>query len=112
MNKLAFATTGLPLIASCASVSAAPTTVPRTDVLARNTTAEGVVTTPSGRQYFIVTSGPKTGRSHMPGECVTFDYEGKLTAGETFDSSFDRSESLTGDIDRFVPGFTEALKLM
>ena len=48
----------------------------------------------------------------MTGDQVTFDYEGKLTTGETFDSSFERGEPLSGDIEAFVPGFTEALKLM
>ena len=32
--------------------------------------------------------------------------------GETFDSSFARGTPLSGPIDGFVPGFTEALKLM
>ena len=71
-----------------------------------------VVTTASGLQYFVLKSGPKTGRSPVDGDTVTFDYEGKLTTGETFDSSFARGEPLTGGVGDFVPGFTEALKLM
>ena len=43
---------------------------------------------------------------------MTFDYEGKLTTGETFDSSIARGTPLTGGVGDFVPGFTEALKLM
>ena len=43
---------------------------------------------------------------------MTFDYEGKLTTGEVFDSSFARGTPLTGGVGDFVPGFTEALKLM
>ncbi len=82
------------------------------DFLTRNAAAKRVVTTPSGLQYFVVKSGPKIGRSPVSGESVTFDYEGKLTTREKFDSSFARGEPLTGDVDRFVPGFTEALKLM
>ncbi len=112
MNKFAFAPIGLSLLSACATVPTPPSTAPGADFLTRNAAAKRVVTTPSGLQYFVVKSGPKTGRSPVSGESVTFDYEGKLTTGETFDSSFARGVPLTGDIDRFVPGFTEALKLM
>ena len=112
MNKLAFAAIGLSLLAACATVPTPPSTAPGADFLTRNATAKRVVTLPSGLQYFIVKTGPKTGRSPVSRESVTFDYEGKLTTGETFDSSFARGEPLSGEIDRFVPGFTEALKLM
>jgi len=113
MNKFASAAIGLSLLASaCATTRTPPSTAPGTDFLARNAAVKRVVTLPSGLQFFIVKSGPKTGRSPVSGENVTFDYEGKLTTGETFDSSFARGEPLSGDIDRFVPGFTEALKLM
>ena len=113
MNKLAPAAIGLSLLVSaCATVPTPPSTPPGADFLVRNAAAKRVVTTASGLQYFVVKSGPKTGRSPVSGESVTFDYEGKLTTGETFDSSFARGEPLTGDIDGFVPGFTEALKQM
>ena len=107
----------LPLLlalvtAACASVPTPPVTAPGPDFLARNAAARNVVTTASGLQYFIVKSGPRTGRQPVAGDTVTFDYEGKLVTGETFDSSFERGTPLTGPIDGFVPGFTEALKLM
>jgi FKBP-type peptidyl-prolyl cis-trans isomerase len=41
-----------------------------------------------------------------------FDYEGRLTTGEIFDSSYARGEPLSGGVGDFVPGFTEALMLM
>ncbi len=112
MKKHLIAAIGLSFLAACATIPTPPSTAPGADFLTRNAAAKRVVTTASGLQYFIVKSGPKTGRSPVSGESVTFDYEGKLTTGETFDSSFARGEPLTGDIDRFVPGFTEALKLM
>ncbi len=89
-----------------------PTTKPGPDFLVRNGKARGVVTTKSGLQYYTVKSGPKKGAHPVDGDQVTFDYEGTLTTGEKFDSSFDRGEPITGDVGRFVPGFTEALKLM
>ncbi len=103
------------LAAACATVPAIPTppvTAPGPDFLVRNAAAKNVVTTPSGLQYFIVRSGPETGRQPTGSDTVTFDYEGKLVTGETFDSSYERGTPLTGPVDGFVPGFTEALKLM
>ena len=112
MNKLAFAVIGLSLLSACATVRTPPATAPGPDFLTRNAAAKRVVTTPSGMQYFVLKSGPKAGRSPAGSDTVTFDYEGKLVTGETFDSSFERGTPLTGPVDGFVPGFTEALKLM
>jgi FKBP-type peptidyl-prolyl cis-trans isomerase len=89
-----------------------PQTAPGPDFLTRNAAAPGVVTTPSGLQYFIVHSGPPEGLHPGPNDQVTFDYEGKLTTGQTFDSSFERGQPLSGGVGDFVPGFTEALMLM
>jgi alpha-beta hydrolase superfamily lysophospholipase len=99
-------------VAACASVPAPPATAPGPDFLARNAAAKNVVTTPSGLQYFVIRSGSPKGLRPTAADTVTFDYEGKLLTGETFDSSFERGTPLTGPIDGFVPGFTEALKLM
>ena len=45
-------------------------------------------------------------------DTVSFDYEGKLTTGETFDSSYTEGHPLVGQVNKFVPGFSEALQLM
>jgi peptidylprolyl isomerase/FKBP-type peptidyl-prolyl cis-trans isomerase FklB len=103
------------LAAACATVPAVPTppqTAPGPDFLVRNAAAKNVVTTASGLQYFVIRSGPKTAPHPAGSDVVTFDYEGKLVTGETFDSSYERGTPLTGPVDRFVAGFTEALKLM
>jgi peptidylprolyl isomerase/FKBP-type peptidyl-prolyl cis-trans isomerase FklB len=110
------AAVSLSLLAACAAVPPPPPTPPVTvagpDFFARNGAAPGVVTTPSGLQYFVVKSGPVTGPHPAATDTVTLDYEGTLMTGEKFDSSFDRGEPLTGQADAFVPGFTEALMLM
>jgi peptidylprolyl isomerase/FKBP-type peptidyl-prolyl cis-trans isomerase FklB len=116
MKKLTPAAVALSLLSACATVPPAPPTPPATDAgpdfLARNAAAKGVVTTASGLQYFVVKSGPITGPHPRATDTVTLDYEGTLTTGEKFDSSFDRGQPLTGQADAFVPGFTEALMLM
>lgn len=117
MNHYLFRAAALLLpLAACATVPppppAPPQTAPGPDFLARNAAAVGVVSRPSGMQYFIVSSGPATGRSPTAADSVVFDYEGKLVTGETFDSSFARGQPLSGGVGDFVPGFTEALTLM
>ena len=115
MKTAILAALGL-LLAACATVPpplpAPPETVAGPDFLARNAAAKGVVTTASGLQYFVVKSGPATGARPAATDVVSFDYEGRLTTGEKFDSSFDRGTPLSGPANGFVPGFTEALTLM
>ena len=115
MTKLIIAAFVLFLAGACATVPTAPTppaTAPGPGFLARNAAAKNVVTTPSGLQYFVIRSGSPAGRNPAGSDTVTFDYEGELVTGEIFDSSYQRGTPLTGPIDVFVPGFTEALKLM
>jgi len=112
MNKFTIAAIGLSLLSACATAPKEPMTAAGPDFLVRNASVKRVVTTASGLQYFVLKAGPKTGRSPVDGDTVTFDYEGKLTSGETFDSSFARGRPLTGGVGDFVPGFTEALKMM
>jgi len=112
MTKL-FPTLALSLLlAACATTPREPLTAAGPDFLTRNAVVKRVVTTASGLQYYVLKPGPKTGRSPVDGDTVTFDYEGKLTTGETFDSSLARGQPLTGGVNDFVPGFAEALKLM
>jgi peptidylprolyl isomerase/FKBP-type peptidyl-prolyl cis-trans isomerase FklB len=118
MNKLSLAF-AFSLLTACATVPlppppppVPPATAAGPDFLARNGAATGVVTTPSGLQYFVVKSGSPTGLHPTAADTVTLDYEGALTTGQTFDSSFARGQPLTGQADAFVPGFTEALSLM
>ena len=102
----------LSVLSGCTSTPLAPETQPGPNFLARNAAAKGVVTTPSGLQYFVVRSGPASGRQPLQGETVTFDYEGKLVTGEIFDSSYARGQPISGAVGDFVPGFNEALMMM
>ena len=105
------AVASLGLIAA-APAKAPPETPPGADFLVRNAAAKGVVTTPSGLEYFVVASGPASGRHPAAQDTVTFDYEVKLLTGELIDSSYAAGEPLSGKAGGFVPGFSEALQLM
>jgi FKBP-type peptidyl-prolyl cis-trans isomerase len=112
MKKIILSALALSSLSACATAPTEPLTIAGPDFLARNAAVKRVMTTASGLQYYVLKAGPKTGRSPVDGDTVTFDYEGKLTTGETFDSSFARGTPLTGGVGDFVPGFTEALKMM
>ena len=77
-----------------------------------NAKAEGVRTLPSGLQYKIVQSGPAGAASPDRNDLVRVDYEGALTDGEVFDSSFAKGQPYVTAPDQVVPGWTEALQLM
>ena len=100
------------LAAPACAAPVPPETAAGPDFLVRNGAAKGVVTTPSGLEYFKVVSGPASGAHPTADDTVTFDYEVKLLDGQVIDSSYARGEPLTGRTGAFVPGFTEALELM
>lgn len=101
------------MFASPASAAPVPPETPAgPDFLVQNAKAKGVITTPSGLEYFIVKSGPATGPHPTAQDSATFDYEVKLLNGQVIDSSYARGEPLTGNVGSFVPGFSEALELM
>ena len=77
-----------------------------------NAKAEGVQSLPSGVQYKIVQSGPTGGQSPDSNDLVRVDYEGTLTDGTVFDSSFQRGTPAVFTLDQVVPGWTESLQLM
>lgn len=78
--------------------------------LAENGKRTGVVTTPSGLQYEVVTMG--TGVKPTTADQVKVHYHGSFTNGEVFDSSVDRGEPVTMAVTQWIPGFVEALQLM
>ncbi len=77
-----------------------------------NAKAEGVQTLPSGLQYKIVASGPAGAPSPDRNDLVRVDYEGALTDGTVFDSSFTRGQPYVTTAEQVVPGWTEALQRM
>ena len=80
--------------------------------LASNARAKGVVTLPSGVQYKIVQSGPPGGEAPDSNDLVRVDYEGTLTDGTVFDSSYKAGSPAVFPLDGVVPGWAEALQHM
>jgi FKBP-type peptidyl-prolyl cis-trans isomerase len=125
MNRIAGLILGLSLLSTpvlaqeasappqlSAAVDPAKTLAEGQAFLAQNAKAPGVVTTASGLQYKITTSGPKTGPSPKVGDIVKVPYEGKLLDGTVFDSSFERGKAAIMPAEGLVPGWMEALPLM
>ncbi|MCD8184122.1 MAG: FKBP-type peptidyl-prolyl cis-trans isomerase [Bacteroides sp.] len=78
--------------------------------LAENKTKEGVVTTPSGLQYKVITKG--TGAIPADTCKVKVNYKGTLIDGTEFDSSYKRNEPATFRANQVIKGWTEALTMM
>ena len=80
------------------------------DFMSENAGREGVITTPSGLQYEVITEG--TGASPSATDQVTVHYHGTLIDGTVFDSSVERGEPATFPLNGVIPGWTEGLQLM
>jgi FKBP-type peptidyl-prolyl cis-trans isomerase len=130
MNRIAGLVLGLSLLSSpilagealaqeasappqlAAAVDTSKTLAEGQAFLAKNAKAPGVVTTASGLQYKVTTSGPKTGKAPKLGDIVKVHYEGKLLDGTVFDSSFQRGQAAIMPAEGLIPGWLEALPMM
>jgi len=78
--------------------------------LEENKAKEGVKTTLSGLQYKVIRSG--SGACPKASDKVTVHYKGTLLDGTQFDSSIDRGEPQTFEVNKVIRGWAEAMQLM
>ena len=78
--------------------------------LEENGKREGVITTKSGLQYEVLTEG--SGKSPKATDKVRCHYEGRLTDGTIFDSSYQRGEPADFGLNQVIAGWTEGVQLM
>ena len=80
--------------------------------LETNAAKAGVSTTDSGLQYMVVNEGAEGGASPAATDTVVVHYEGRLTNGDIFVSSYSRGEPAAFPLNAVIPGWTEGLQLM
>lgn len=78
--------------------------------LAENATKKDVVVLPSGLQYLVLKEG--TGAKPLATDQVKCNYEGTLTNGTVFDSSYRRGEPAVFPLNGVIAGWTEGVQLM
>jgi FKBP-type peptidyl-prolyl cis-trans isomerase len=78
--------------------------------LAENSKKPGINTTGSGLQYEVITEG--YGRRPEAFDTVKVHYQGSLTDGTVFDSSYADGEPMKISLMGVIPGWTEGLQLM
>lgn len=78
--------------------------------LAANKLKPGVMVSPSGLQYRVISEGE--GEHPTAEDVVEVHYTGKLIDGTVFDSSVERGESIKFPLNGVIPGWTEGVQLM
>lgn len=78
--------------------------------LAENAKKPGVTVLESGLQYEVLTAA--VGQKPTAADTVRCHYEGRLTTGEVFDSSYRRGEPATFPLRGVIAGWTEGLQHM
>lgn len=82
------------------------------DFLVQNAAKAGVMSTASGLQYEVISSGSDGAAKPVESDTVEVHYHGTLVDGSVFDSSVDRGEPITFPLAGVIPGWTEGLQLM
>ena len=78
--------------------------------MAENKNKEGVIETPSGLQYKVISEG--SGPFATAIDTVEVHYLGTLIDGSKFDSSYDRGETTSFPLNGVIKGWTEGLQLI
>jgi len=82
------------------------------EFLARNGKLKSVSTTASGLQYSIERTGDLKADQPKPTDRVIIKYQGALSDGTVFDSSYERGQPASFQVAGVIKGLQEALALM
>ena len=100
----------MALIQGARTAAAEPNHAAAAKFLADNGKLPGVITTPSGLEYKVVSAG--TGEHPKPTDQVSVNYSGKLLDGTEFDASAKHGGAAKFGVNQVIPGWQEALVLM
>lgn len=78
--------------------------------LEENAKKDGVVVLPSGLQYEVIRDSE--GLHPSSHSTVKVHYEGRLINGDVFDSSYQRGEPISFNLQSVIKGWTEGVQLM
>lgn len=78
--------------------------------LQENAKRAGVTVTASGLQYEVLRGG--SGAQPQATDTVEVHYHGTFIDGSTFDSSYDRGQTIEFPLNRVIAGWTEGVQLM
>jgi len=78
--------------------------------LEKNKKRQGVITTASGLQYEVITSG--NGPLPLLSDSVVCHYKGSFLDGTVFENSYESGKPVTFTVNGVIKGWTEALQLM
>lgn len=100
---------GAPAVTPAAPTN--PALAAEATYLAANLKKPGWKATASGLQYRVV-KATKEGPKAAPGSIVTVHYEGTFVDGKKFDSSYERQEPATFQLENVIPGWQEGVPMM
>lgn len=106
-----FAALGGLLLAACGGETMDPND-PLATYIPWDPEAKEVQTTESGLQYVVIREGDEGGETPGPRDRVSVMYDGRLTDGTVFDSSYERGSTSTFGVNQVISGWTEGLQLM
>ena len=79
--------------------------------LEENGKRPGVVTTPSGLQYELI-SGSGSDEKPGPADIVLVHYRGTTIDGTEFDSTYESGEPIEVPLEMVIPGWAEGIRMM
>ncbi len=112
MKKIVAGALGLLFGATTAAGAGEDYAATQAAFLAANAKKAGWGSTSSGLQFHAIKKAAATAKQAMPESTVTVNYEGKLTNGKIFDSSFERKEPISFPLGAVIQGWQEGVPMM